>query len=572
MDEIHACTRMYLDGLQLSWGPQGIWRFIVRFLAGQRVEQLFARLRAYEKQSGEKMSEDGVIEPNDRQTITQAPVCAAHQPPYELAGLQRQNAEVGADRPARIDGAGSILLGIFAALESANIPYCVSHGYDGYPERVKSDVDIIVSANIGPRQLLALLQENRARMGAEVVRHRGRYFILAGRNSDSTPCFLELDLETNYVLGDRHFLSGNEILESRQRHGQFWVPAPSVEFCCYLIRRIAKGRLDDDQGRKLSSLYAQDPDVCRLQVARFWSANSADFIVGAVSSGKWEALRRSIGPLGSELRRRALMRHPWLAVVSWVRRMTRRAKVGCWPDSGLDIVFLGPDGAGKSSVVKAVRQQLAGAFARTTSESFPPAFLRRLLQRPEGPQNLPHAEAPRSALASVVRAVGYWFPYATLGHLFTVHVALAQASLVLHDRHIVDVLVDPRRYRYTGPSWLLRFIWRLVPKPDLVFLLDAPAEVLQARKQEVPFEETARQREAYLSLLQTLANGHVISAARPLDQVVGEVSSVILKHLAARARRPLGLEQGGLPADQPVLCSAVPAEAVDEMLGHNRRR
>ena len=62
------------------------------------------------------------------------------------------------------------------------------------------------------------------------------------------------------------------------------------------------------------------------------------------------------------------------------------------------------------------------------------------------------------------------------------------------------MLVDPRRYRYGGAMWLARWVGKIIPKPDLWILLDAPAEVLQKRKQEVPPEETARQRRAYLCI------------------------------------------------------------------------
>jgi thymidylate kinase len=86
---------------------------------------------------------------------------------------------------------------------------------------------------------------------------------------------------------------------------------------------------------------------------------------------------------------------------------------------------------------------------------------------------------------------------------------------------------------------LLRLIWRLVPKPDLVILLDASPEVLQARKQDVPFAETARQRAAYVALVGTMRNGHVVDAARPLRQVVEEVNDIILQHLASRIARRL---------------------------------
>jgi thymidylate kinase len=89
--------------------------------------------------------------------------------------------------------------------------------------------------------------------------------------------------------------------------------------------------------------------------------------------------------------------------------------------------------------------------------------------------------------------------------------------------------------------WLVRLIWRVVPKPDLVVLLDAPAEVLQARKQDVPFEETARQRRDYLALVRGMSNGHVVDAAQPLEHVASAVGDIILHRLSARTKRRLGI-------------------------------
>jgi hypothetical protein len=56
-------------------------------------------------------------------------------------------------------------------------------------------------------------------------------------------------------------------------------------------------------------------------------------------------------------------------------------------------------------------------------------------------------------------------------------------------------------------------------------------------------EETARQRRAYLSLVRTLENGHVVDASRSLEHVASDVSDVILRHLATRVARRLGFEQ-----------------------------
>lgn len=114
-------------------------------------------------------------------------------------------------------------------------------------------------------------------------------------------------------------------------------------------------------------------------------------------------------------------------------------------------------------------------------------------------------------------------------------------TLVIWDRYYYDVLVDPRRYRYGASMVFARFVSRLIPKLDLVILLDASADVLQQRKQEVPYEETARQRDAYLKIVQAMDNGVVIDSSQPLNKVVSDVTEVIIEKMASKTKKNLGL-------------------------------
>jgi len=75
----------------------------------------------------------------------------------------------------------------------------------------------------------------------------------------------------------------------------------------------------------------------------------------------------------------------------------------------------------------------------------------------------------------------------------------------------------------------------------VIVLLDAPPEVLHSRKREVPLEETARQREAFLELVRKSRSGHVVDASRPVHEVVAEAEQIIIEHLAARTMRRLKL-------------------------------
>jgi thymidylate kinase len=464
---------------------------------------------------------------------------------------------------------GPMLLSVFTALDTAGILYCVTHGYQNYPGRItSSDVDILISTKLRPSQLAALIYKAElGDGGGKLVCCRGYYLVLAGKNVARSPCFLELDFGLDYELGGLQFYSGVEVVESRRRYNRFWVPAPDIEFGCYLLRRIIKRRLDDGHGRRLGALYEQDRIGCEQQIARFWGARRSKPIVTAARSGNWEPVRTRLRLLGMEACARVMLRRPLGALAGWLRRVWRRMRLAYRPEGGLSVIFLGPDGAGKSSVINIIAQDMIGAFARARFYSFPPALLRRLLHRPEGSFTLPHELAPRSFIMSAIRAACYWFGYYQLCYRAAVRLHLARSTLVLHDRHLVDALVDPKRYRYSGPMWLLRLIRWFVPKPDLVILLDAPSEVLQARKQEVSFAESERQRQAYRSLLGSMANGRMVDVARPLEEVIRDVNETILQYLTARTAHRLKLERVGSNGAKAILSEdnrrASPATAAD---------
>jgi thymidylate kinase len=143
-------------------------------------------------------------------------------------------------------------------------------------------------------------------------------------------------------------------------------------------------------------------------------------------------------------------------------------------------------------------------------------------------------------LLSILKIGYFQFDY-FVGWWIKVRPLLVRSTLVIFDRYYHDLLVDPRRYRYGGPVWLARWVGKLIRKPDLWILLDAPPEVLQDRKQEVPLHETTWQRQAYLDLVQGFDNAVVVDASQPLETVVADVNSAIVKYMVERTHKRLGL-------------------------------
>ena len=205
---------------------------------------------------------------------------------------------------------------------------------------------------------------------------------------------------------------------------------------------------------------------------------------------------------------------------------------------GLWVVVLGPDGAGKSSVIAGLGSGGAAGFAGCDTYHLRPAFLQR--KRPLTPNCDPHGRAARGALISVFK-LAYLLAANWLGYLGVVRPRLSRGTLVLFDRYFPDCLVDPVRYRLPRSCRrLTELIAAMIPQPDLCVVLDAPADSLWERKHEVSRAEMERQRSTYAVLGSHLPNVTVVDAARALPEVVNDVvERIIERHLAYRARYEL---------------------------------
>ena len=200
---------------------------------------------------------------------------------------------------------------------------------------------------------------------------------------------------------------------------------------------------------------------------------------------------------------------------------------------GLCVAVLGADGSGKTTVIGRLREHLA----RTQPSA--PLYLHfrpRLGSRVDGalPVTQPHGEPPRGPLLSTAKLLYYLFDFAA-GWACKVGPARRQGRVIIFDRYFSDLLIDPRRYRQGRALVSARAVAALIPEPDLIIVLDAPASVLQARKQEVSFQESERVREGYLALARSAVRAQVVDASRPADQVFDDVRRLVEARLVPAA-------------------------------------
>jgi thymidylate kinase len=412
---------------------------------------------------------------------------------------------------------------------------CILHGYEEYPEYVGSDVDAICD---NPTQLPRVFSEREGPALVQVMQHETTaFYYVLHKSCGKYHVFLSLDVSRDYRRDGRVFFRGEEFLERCKPFKFFRVPPPELEFAYLSVKRVAKGSLNDAQARRLSHLYAQNQRRCELQLLRFFPPEDAKLIVKAARSRGWGPVFERMSSLRRDMMDKVRRERP-LQVLRYKLGESRRLIKRILYPTGLMVAFLGADGSGKSTVIDRVGQDLAPVFRRRATYHLRP-YLRK--QKGKGLTITdPHLRPLRGRALSLAKLASWWVSY-TVGYAIDLFPQLARSTLILFDRYYLDVLVDARRYRFGGSQWLAKLVWRVVPRPQVVILLDAPPEVLHTRKQEVLFEEIGRQREEYLKLVRGLPNGYVVDASKPLEEVVFDVETLLLDYLTERTARRLGV-------------------------------
>jgi thymidylate kinase len=173
---------------------------------------------------------------------------------------------------------------------------------------------------------------------------------------------------------------------------------------------------------------------------------------------------------------------------------------------GLSVALLGPDGIGKSTVA----HRLHATYRR------PVTVLKIGLTRVGGGSMIP--TAPHSVrrllrAARLVRAI------------VSARVAVRRGDVVVWDRHPIEERVISSLGRRS--SRIRRLAERLLPKPDLIIVLDAPGEVVRDRKAERGLKELEQLRSEYLAIGDVLPSVAIVDATRTDGEVQEAVVDAI---------------------------------------------
>ncbi|HOX56956.1 MAG TPA: hypothetical protein P5205_12215 [Candidatus Paceibacterota bacterium] len=427
-----------------------------------------------------------------------------------------------------------LVTAVFRAWQQANINFLVLRNYESLPHFTTNDIDVLVDA-AQLHQAEQVLRHAASKVGFR-LHNRVEFATLAlFLSSPQTNAQAHFDLFTSLKWRGFDYLSSQGFLQRKVCRDLFAIPHPADETATKLMASlIYTGKVKEKYKAAITAGFKAQLDLTTELLARTYGRARARFLASASAQEDWTAIEAAV----SALRRTLVLRQLTHAFARTLKSMladARRLAGRFFRPPGLTAVLCGADGSGKSTVARAVMDGLNGTFPPAKVRHFhwkPPLFTAGR-QAARGPAVDPHGLPPRNAVLSLGYFTFHWIEFLLGSHLRLRPVTF-RGGLVLIDRYYYDFFVDQRRYRLRVPPAIVRLGHFLLKKPDLVVLLDAPAEVLQRRKQEVALAETERQRLAYRKLVQGLPNGHVLDADRPPDKVAADLNRMILDFMAQR--------------------------------------
>lgn len=156
------------------------------------------------------------------------------------------------------------------------------------------------------------------------------------------------------------------------------------------------------------------------------------------------------------------------------------------------VVFLGPDGVGKSTIVENVHDLLYkyGIVEKEIGHFLPDKILppHKLFFAPKKLKKQDYTkpyEAENASFASSIMRLAYYSAAFFWGYYTSIVFRMFSGKSIIYDRYFHDLFIDPSRYRIVFKNQQVRWISKLLPNPSLVLVILADADTILNRKKEL---------------------------------------------------------------------------------------
>lgn len=184
-------------------------------------------------------------------------------------------------------------------------------------------------------------------------------------------------------------------------------------------------------------------------------------------------------------------------------------------NKGFIVTFSGVDGAGKTTIINAVKKQLEEKYRKEiVLLRHRPGLLPILSAIKHGSaqkaeqkasETLPRQGQNKSTLSSYLRFAYYLTDY-LIGQVYVYFKYVLRGKVVIYDRYYFDFINDAKRSNIRLKREFIKRFFRFIYKPDFNFYLYNEPEVILKRKQELTEKDIISLNSKYASLFLELEN------------------------------------------------------------------
>lgn len=414
-----------------------------------------------------------------------------------------------------------------AALENHGISYCICGNYQLLPYHTDNDIDIWIDNH---PLALSLLKKSANDAGYSLyisnktANGSNNFFF---KHYEASTFFLHVDLLTEGAWKSIFPLIPAKIFNSSIiEHKGFKVANDHLSAAMHFIYPLLTLGLIREKYREEIQRYCETTTFTSVMTFALGIKLSNQLIL-CIKNSDWNGIQAQVNFCRKTLIMRSiprLFKPERIAITghfisSVIERLNR--------PTGLSIVFIGPDGAGKTTTINSIGTRM--------NKICPRNMFRQLYWRPFLLPELNKIVHLRKQIevrydstdyfylrqkqinngklrkiVYLIKFLYYWLDFVLGGG--KVSAITSRGGVVCFDRYYHDQLVYPQRFGFSVNKTLMRFMSRFIYKPDIVFVLCPSSEVLLSRKQEMPLEEVQRQVIEYKKIAEFYNFIHLQSA------------------------------------------------------------
>ena len=174
------------------------------------------------------------------------------------------------------------------------------------------------------------------------------------------------------------------------------------------------------------------------------------------------------------------------------------------------ITFMGVDGAGKSTLAKALNK----VIKNSKYLHLKPYIL--FLDRRTIVKN-PHQEKKSNFFFSFLRLLSWLISYKVFFYL------KKNKQIYIFDRYAHDILIDPMRYKHSLSFVFTKFILSFFPKPNLWIFLNPSIKTINLRKNELSNKELNRQITQYTQFFKPKKNVLMLNTNMKKKKIISKI-------------------------------------------------